>query len=528
MRGAQVGLIPYLRRPTDPRVLRPAIILRGLFGVCMLLLPDFYYVSALAGAGKTHSAITLAVNQAAAGANIAIIQPSRQLISESYVKACEMRDTSSNLQPARIRRIDSNTSSGSVQLDLIQFLKVAGQGNLLFITHQALLDLHYWHNANNWTLIIDEVPEGLVEIKLTIPMTHGLLTSTLVLEEHDSMWSAVHAGHGFTSVSENRHGDEVYKLFRPICEAVKNPGWEVYVQTSAYLACTAVTAGQKKVAQRRKQLCFYAAMSPALFAGFGSVVFMGAMFEESGLYTTWIDRGVELKQHSKLTSMLRYQTHAPASNLTISYLFDHDWSKALRNRKFEGEELLAKIVAGTASAFGGEPFIYFANEDVKNSIADDLTMGTYVSTKCHGLNRYSTINNVAYLAALNPSPQHAKFAELKGVSREDYGRALYCQSVYQGVLRTSLRDPANSSSKQVLVMDKRAAEYLHRHLPGSTLQVHSVALPDVGNGRAGRPLLAGREKPMTPAQRSQRYRAHRAGKPCPITGEPPPAKEPGQ
>src|SRR3978361_705790 len=108
-----------------------------------------YTVDALAGAGKTYSAIDFALLAAGQGRKIAIAQPSKELIRQSYNDAV-LRNT----KGVRIRRIDSEQFCFKTKSTIVQHLKESedGVGEILFITHAALLGVPYWHRRDRWEL----------------------------------------------------------------------------------------------------------------------------------------------------------------------------------------------------------------------------------------------------------------------------------------------------------------------------------------------------------------------------------------
>jgi hypothetical protein len=117
-----------------------------------------------------------------------------------------------------------------------------------------------------------------------------------------------------------------------------------------------------------------------------------------------------------------------------------------------------------------------------------------------GLNVFSTIHDVVFLSALNPTPAHCKFLQHQGLTSEQIDRLGYCSIGYQAVMRCSLRDPSNKDPKNIIVPDRRLAEYLAEVVPGSTVRKFDAGITDSVRRR-------GRKRKHTGA--AQRSRSHR-------------------
>ena len=107
--------------------------------------------------------------------------------------------------------------------------------------------------------------------------------------------------------------------------------------------------------------------------------------------------------------------------------------------------------------------------------------------KPHGLNGYSSINNIAFLSSLNPPTGHFKFLDAIGLDGAEVRQAIYFAGAYQSIMRTSLRNPDNCQPKRIVVPDRALAEYLHRIFPGSKIERLNVGLPEVEAKKPGRP-----------------------------------------
>src|SRR5277367_444586 len=100
-------------------------------------MTTYYSVSAPLGSGKTTAAIEYAGYSAQAGEKIVIAQPSIQLINQSIN---QFRERWSNIA---VRAIHSEMCS-NVAHQIADHTKASANGEVLFLTHAALMQGPYW------------------------------------------------------------------------------------------------------------------------------------------------------------------------------------------------------------------------------------------------------------------------------------------------------------------------------------------------------------------------------------------------
>lgn len=472
----------------------------------------FYYVNALAAAGKTHQAIIYALQLAALGQKVAIAQPSKQLIGESYRKA---RDN--NPQRVKVTRIDSTSNPRKALSTLVSHLKGANPsvGEVLFITHASLFACPYWHEAGNWTLIIDEIPEPLIDVSLTVPHRHALLTSLMRPESYNAAYDVLlprtegDSPELLRRIADNKGGDQVEAVFTDVARKLLSDDWSVFCNSANYRRVT-TGAGECDEKEGKNQLMLYALMHPTILKGFKTRIVMGAMFTERNLYALWGTMGVEWKEHKKLTGALRYSAHDGGS-VTIEYVSDRGWSKSYMHKgQSDGRTPFQHLVEHTARRFAGQDYIYILNNSVDDDAARDmLPGGTRMPVVCHGLNQYDRFDNMAFMPALNPTPSYYAVMETFGVSGDEIRRNGYLQSLYQGVMRCSLRDLDSAAPKTIVVPCADGAAYLQSYFPGSAVKkVGSLpgqpANAGFGLGVNGRPKLWRDDKARAAANNAKR------------------------
>jgi hypothetical protein len=107
---------------------------------------------------------------------VLIAQPSIFLISQTL-------DECAKLTPqVRLRAIHGENSD-RVIADVIDHSKHTSQeGEILLVTHSALMLLPYFHRKQQWHLILDEIPQADWCAEFNIPHTHRLITDCFAVD----------------------------------------------------------------------------------------------------------------------------------------------------------------------------------------------------------------------------------------------------------------------------------------------------------------------------------------------------------
>ena len=164
--------------------------------------------------------------------------------------------------------------------------------------------------------------------------------------------------------------------------------------------------------------------------------------------------------------------------------------------------VLNEVIEAAKAEFHNQPFLWQANK----SLADNPFGGNAqrLPNLPHGLNDYSSFDRLCFLSALNPTSDHYKFLTSRGISNEEVHTAIYCSTVYQSVMRSSIRDHENSNPKTIIVPDRTAAEYLAKLFSGSQI--------DKLNTRIFENTTKSKGGPKKHRSNSDRVAAHRKAK----------------
>jgi hypothetical protein len=205
---------------------------------------------------------------------------------------------------------------------------------------------------------------------------------------------------------------------------------------------------------------------------------------------------------------LRYTTHQNGELLSIYHGIEGGWSKrrmhetvSINANDADAPSTLHHIAEATKKLFANRRFMWHANKSVP---ADLLDPNKRLPSKPHGRNDFSGIHNIALLSAINPTPDHLRFLEMMGgLTPAEIRTALYFQSAYQVMMRSSLRDPDNGDAKVVVVPDLPLAKYVEALFQRCRIRRLDTELPI-------QPVRKKRGRPQQHSSTKERVSAHRA------------------
>lgn len=463
-----------------------------------------HYLNALAGAGKTRAFVRYADRLARKGLKTLIVQPTRHLIDKTVV------DELGQIAPSYpVTCFYRDRVSGSVVGAIVQHMKQAkpGQGEIVFITHEAFVRLPYLHRKSDWVLLFDEVPAVDVFDPYKLPVTHSLITSHLALDVRGPAHARLRcrdedAAKVIGKIADNEDGDMVLEKLRPLARRLVSEHWQVHVDQRQYAR---LIRGEKT----DSTLNTYALLKPSIFSGFRRVILASACIEKSMAFKLFTVQGCAMVPiKGRLLRDLRYTRHEHGERITIFYACDEAWSKRFRDKPVEDGvggsiKLGDKIGIAVLDQFGDEPFLWMGNKDVPDNFFGVAGAQRLPNTP-HGLNQYQSFHNIVVISALNPPPQHFRFLAEFGIDGDEVRTAHYRTAVYQAVMRSSIRNPQDMTAKQVVVMDRDTAEWLADLFPGATVAL----LPGLDvvphKGKAGR-----KRKHKSGSERTQSSRAEK-------------------
>jgi hypothetical protein len=422
-----------------------------------------YYVDGPCGSAKTHAAVRHAHHLARRGKKVLICQPSIFLINQTLGDLA-------TLEPTIRHQAIHGENSGRVVTDIVEHTKhTESGGEILMITHSALMLLPYFHRRQDWHVVVDEIPQADWCAEFCIADSHRLITDYIAVDPEavslaDNRYVRIvptdHAR--LEQMARNKNCDQVWDIFQQFANLLTSRHWSAYVLDNQYQN---LINGE---GDRRKLLAF-AHLKPSLLDGFGSATIMGACFKQSVLYQLWSAMGVRFRPHKAITKGLRYKRHGNGALLTIKYATEEDWSKNFRNKTINGVQTVQDhVVQRVKEEFADADFVWMGNRDTPDDVFDGR--GQRLPNSPFGLNPFEHIHNAVILSALNPPPAHFCFLDALGFNSHEVKRAGYWQAAYQAAMRISLRNPEDTSPKTVIVMDRATAEWMSGLFPSCTVE----------------------------------------------------------
>jgi hypothetical protein len=485
--------------------------------------PTFGYCSFPASSGKTHCGMRRAVDLVLRGERILYVGPTTDLLDQverdlktileerglDHRSVLNVMHRKSVARPARCLVEHSVSDAGR-------------EPQIVLATHQVLPYVYNeMHDAGDWVLIHDEVPQVVRCDRIRVPRTHSLFTDHFYLDETDEG--------GFRrvlpideeavrEVIRNSHRDYFYdeRGFRRMMDVLAKPGHDAWVDGEQY---------QKLLDGRGEYLEVHSVMRPNVLGAFKSPLIMGACLEYSLAALVWEAVGVEFRRDEELTRQMRFEQHPNGELLTVYFSDDRPWSRRTRETvDADGRRNDERYLDAVLRHAGDASVLVQANADLKIRLVDGRVVlvedagedelpknWRRAPNVPHGRNDFSAMDAVAMSSSLNPSPGHTEFLRsVFEIDPEDVRRGMVHVAAYQLVTRI-IRDPECRERKVAYVPDSDIAEFLARYFPGLEFEVLPVKF-------ARRPVLVetakkspgGRPRSENPSPGAVRVRRHRA------------------
>jgi hypothetical protein len=423
---------------------------------------NIYLVDGVCGSGKTQSMIQYISEFHTAGLKFVIAQPTKRLCEETaaQLRSCgvpvtyvsnddpKMAGKTYEVYRQEIRRLASHTSGG-----------------VLITTHHTFFaNQHLVGDAtrSKLHLFFDEIPQVDSTTCLNVKKHHDFIDKHFVVtdvrDNHLLELSIRPGSYGHLEdlLEAGLTGTDIFLKGKDVCDFLS----------------TALDVSRKKYLNKARwntrdfnqyQLQMHTLLMPDAFHDWSTCRIMGANAKSSMMYTLWQHYGVDFKDDKKFNLK---KDHAELNNrrIEIHYFSARSWSKSIRDSAANRFDNLSEAVG---DLFECQPSLWVANNDVDDS-EWSVKNSTRISNISHGINEYREINNIAFLSALNDVPAHFEFVARKfGVDDRSLKRAKALETMYQAVMRTSLRVPQSTESVRIVVGDKDQADFLSDLFPNA-------------------------------------------------------------
>lgn len=461
-----------------------------------------FTINGVCGSGKTQAMIKYVSKYYPIGGKFIIAQPTIQLCQET---AGFFYDLNINVQ-----LITSDDQLGSTQIAYKRAISagISGQnGSVVITTHRTFLDAQIDANQrSHFHVFFDEVPQVDSTIGLNLACSHDSFFNehfeVTPSQKNDELCDiSIKVGH-VAAVDELRLAGKQRRDLRytdstliQFMEVMSDSNHANYLNKARWL----------QRASHSYQLIMHSILRPTAFRDWQSCRIMGANIEDSMMHLIWPTYGVNFKPDTATEFKLKTDhSDLQSRRISVYYFSGRDWSKYARDTG--GQAALDALKESVNDLFGQQPSLVVANNDIDDF---DLHNSTRISNICHGINEHRDKSNILFMSALNDVPAHYGFlSRWQGIDATALKKAKGMETMYQAIMRTSLRDKASTAEVKIVVPDIDAANFLADMLPNVKIQAMDSICDSWGKPQTTR----GRPRKEVTASSTERSKKHRAAK----------------
>ncbi len=463
---------------------------------------NIYYVDALCGAGKTTAAIQWALNEAKRGERICFVQPTIELINQTYDSLIQENQSAC----VTIEKFTSEIYPGSVVTKIANFLRACfDPGTILIITINSFLKLRYFHQPEEWIIIFDEIPNPFNYGEIKAKKTFSSLLPGLEEESINQVMSELSFPHNKQHILKNCSNDESLTPYAELSELLQNQKYKVCVKSGDFKAL--FTRGNQK------SMYFLAILDLGILLSFKKIIVMGACFHDSFFkiisdhYKVSNRINLYFREHEAIKNKLHNNTslHQNAGKLKILYGYERTWSKTFFNKMIPNSDLryVDEYVEAINTEFADNEFIFSINNDEENLVSK-LPNGERVSGMPFGINEYQSYDHSAYISANNPHPQFYILLKAFGIDSESIKTQMHFHAAYQFIMRSSLRTFGAKGDCTIIVPTLELANYLKNKFSNATIDKLKNTSPVPSYSKRGRKKKICPKSPQQKTEHSRR------------------------
>jgi len=465
-------------------------------------------LSAAVGSGKTRAATAWIASPDNSTRNVLYVAPTQALIEQTARDIRAALSLAGSGRNVHLIHAD-NVVRGQVKAEVLKALAQVEEDAglvLLITTHTFLEVVSQAARPERWTVILDEAfqpatfesfPLGADALKgwehfcelFTVDPEQG----HRILPREGKLGLVREVGAG----SFGNAGGRFIGLEKT-ARAVANPAIRCeLVLTDGARDILAGAAPKKRPGSSDggTTLQFASYVDPSAFAGFASVLFLSALFEETILFHLWTKAlGVVFEEHPEFPSHLLRRVHEEQGRmLAVGYLLNREDRPSLDSLSRNaltgqpggapGGRVIDHLIRTAAEHFGDEPFLLQSNERYGYTDGAPRTprMARCIPTISHGMNSYQGVDNVAALALTNPAPQQIAWIQSRtGMSKRAITQAYRISTTYQALGRCSIRCKERAEAPKVaLVVGEEDARFIHELFPGSHWLGQAGSMPSL-------------------------------------------------
>tara|TARA_R110000782_G_scaffold227444_1_gene314192 strand:- start:337 stop:1635 length:1299 start_codon:yes stop_codon:yes gene_type:complete len=300
------------------------------------------------------------------------------------------------------------------------------------LTHQGFLQTPRLFK-DNWDLVIDEVFDPYESIQFKTADSAGRVWTNFS-EVFD--WAE--------PVTQQRPTVSPQPFFKIKCvestppDVIRTDIWRKITNPNYVIRAT-WTTGDNLMNNVGQTATLYVEVDPEILKGWHSVWIAAAVFERTFM-GAWM-----------LSNRIDYSTVYAFDLHSVPAVFhmpteEFKWSKACRLANPDIENTFRNYVNQHRSG----KLIYNSNNDSNTVFA----LQKRLCHNAHGVNAYADRTDYAFMTAIQPPAPYANYLkEISGLSGKELSFALSGYTAYQLIMRTALRDAANTTKVNVFALD---------------------------------------------------------------------------
>lgn len=424
-------------------------------------------LDAIAGAGKTTITVATAIELAAGGEKVVIIQETQTLLDQTEQdlkeKRSELKEWGVAIHKFHSKSKTCKSVSGSV---INHMTEGDSDNNIVLITKETFLEVRANNlDFNQWHCFFDEFMQPFDVIKLKTEWKSEIAFDSL-----------------YVALTSNKEYNEIIpsdELFRVIASSPDDYAYQA-MRDDGIIRSLGAPYTKTWLSKDKKHLAVL--ITPDVFDCFKETTILGAKYHQHELSMFWREYSI---QESPLTNKLRKLQ--PKFYMNIGYFNQFKWSKT-----FKKEENNMQAIAGGLNEFFDNSTTYILTES--DELESDLVGlrkfrycrkskteqqgADFIGCKVAGLNTYRDDTAAAFLNTLSlPDFWYKAAKEIFSFGLSDMHKLeLTCHNAYfayQFIYRTACRNPDFEGAINAVVGSKDIAEQLLAMLPSSASVVVS-------------------------------------------------------
>jgi len=443
------------------------------------MLKKINYVSSVCGSGKTHAAIKyISENQF----------QEKFLITVPTIKlSAQITKDLSNLGVQNVFEVNCEITKKQNVKEAAK--KVFHEINELtygvaIITNPNFENLPEYirKSLTGFVHILDEPPKLIEAVDINLPYSHKTLTDLLKVVPSNIFENISDVFSNNTNLIEKyiqRSSDVLNDHIKLLLKKIISPHYMVVADTENWEKIVVngnispdVIFGENKqtFGNAKNKITFISILKPSIEKYFSKTIYLGANFENSMMFQFWQDNfNVQFTVAEEIQKNLRLTEHTNGDLLNIYYGQKNNYSR-YQSRLIDKESGLngAQIHFQIAKEIldPNKKVLTLCNLDDEKYAFDAWNK---VSSVPHGLNEFQDYNQFCFTGAYNFSPRTYKLLEYLNINKDAIFHDMTINRAYQGLLRTSLRNPDSLEPVSCYVPNEIIANEIGKMFIGANL-----------------------------------------------------------